>query len=803
MSLHAVSTLLALIAVAAPRPADHPRGADPAGRVGFAASVAFSGGDLLVGRTGSAFTPAGTVHVFRPGADGAWREATSFSGQGVKPGDDFGAALAADGGVLAVGAPGLGGRGAVFLFERRGTGWEQTARFDPQDGRPGERFGAALALQGGILVVGAPARDSARGAVYAFQRDGRGWSAGRQIASGATAGDRTGAALAVRDGRVLVGMPGPGPGTGVEGQPWAGSALVLRLAGGQWQEEARLTPLPADSALMFGASVGLTPGEIAVGAPLTARGAGAVLLFSFDGGTWRAAGRLTPSEPAPAQGYGAVLARQGDVMLVAAPGTARMVSGTVHVLTRTGGQWTPTQTITVDQSGARFGSALALQGDLAAVGGPGADFSEGTGWIYRREAATGAWQPKPAIRDTPTPLPAVTGGQVRCDSGRAAGFDCTDVDLLAHIPNPDLGASRGINLSDIWGWTDPETGREYALVGRMDATVFVDITDPSSPRVLGELPMHQGAHANWWRDIKTYRDHAFIVADGAGPHGMQVFDLTRLRNVMSPPVTFTEDAHYDRIASAHNIAINEETGFAYAIGSNGGGETCGGALHMIDIRDPLHPAFAGCFADKSTGIQKTGYTHDNQCVTYRGPDAKYRGREVCFNSSETAIGIADVTDKANPKALAVAAYPNTSYAHQGWLTEDQKYFYLDDEGDEADGLVSKTRTLVWDVSDLEEPVLVKEFFGATAATDHNLYVRDQTMYQANYVAGLRVIDITDPVNPKEVGFFDTVPWGDNTPTTDTGAWSVYPYFRSGTLIVSSQAEGLFVLRYRPQQPLVP
>jgi hypothetical protein len=66
-----------------------------------------------------------------------------------------------------------------------------------------------------------------------------------------------------------------------------------------------------------------------------------------------------------------------------------------------------------------------------------------------------------------------------------------------------------------------------------------------------------------------------------------------------------------------------------------------------------------------------------------------------------------------------------------------------------------------------------------------------------------VIDIADPANPREVGYFDTVPWGEDAPTTDTGAWSVYPYFRSGTLVVSSQGEGLFVLRYRPQQPLVP
>jgi choice-of-anchor B domain-containing protein len=327
------------------------------------------------------------------------------------------------------------------------------------------------------------------------------------------------------------------------------------------------------------------------------------------------------------------------------------------------------------------------------------------------------------------------------------------------------------------------------------------VTDPANPVYLGELPLHQGAQPNLWRDIKVYRDHAFIVADGAGPHGMQVFDLTQLRGVRLPPVTFTETAHYDRIHSAHNIAINEATGFAYPIGSSGGGETCGGALHMIDIRDPTHPTFAGCYADTTTGMARTGYTHDTQCVTYQGPDARYQGKEICFNSSETAVGIADVTDKARPRTLAVASYPNVGYTHQGWLSEDQRYFFVDDELDELAGSVPKTRTLVWDVTDLEDPVLHAEYLGTTSASDHNLYVRGRYMYQSNYVSGLRVIDIADPAHPVEVGYFDTVPWGENVPGF-AGSWSNYPYFKSGTIIVTSMREGLFVLRHR-QMPLVP
>ena len=104
-----------------------------------------------------------------------------------------------------------------------------------------------------------------------------------------------------------------------------------------------------------------------------------------------------------------------------------------------------------------------------------------------------------------------------------------------------------------------------------------------------------------WRDIKVHDDHAFVVADNAGAHGVQVFDLALLRDVTDPPVTFEPTARYDGVHSAHNIVINEETGFAYVVGASGGGETCGGGLQMVDIRDPQNPVFAGCFADAGNG----------------------------------------------------------------------------------------------------------------------------------------------------------------------------------------------------------
>ena len=385
---------------------------------------------------------------------------------------------------------------------------------------------------------------------------------------------------------------------------------------------------------------------------------------------------------------------------------------------------------------------------------------------------------------------AVSGETVRCEEGSASIFDCGNVELLSFMPRADVGAEDGVTMADVWGWTDPETHREYALLARSDGTSFIDVTNPNAPRYLGNLPLTETATANAWRDVKVYNNHAFIVADNVGEHGMQVFDLTRLRNVDSAPVIFDSDAIYRGVASVHNVVINEETGFAFLVGGGQGGITCGG-MHMVDIRNPKEPTFAGCFANPADGPGRGG-THDAQCVTYHGPDTAYAGRELCFNSNGSALIIVDVTDKENPTQVASATYPSIAYAHQGWLTDDQRY--------EMTGELEATRTMIFDVSEIEDPVMVMEYFGETASSDHNLYVRGDLMYESNYVSGLRIIDISDRENPVEVGFFDTVPWGENTPGY-AGAWSNYPFFESGTILVSSIREGLFLLRKR--EDLVP
>ena len=366
-------------------------------------------------------------------------------------------------------------------------------------------------------------------------------------------------------------------------------------------------------------------------------------------------------------------------------------------------------------------------------------------------------------------------------------YPCWNIDLLSHIPMSQLGGGGG---NDIWGWTDPVTGTEYALVGRSTGTAFVDLSNPEQPIYVGNLPTH--SFASSWRDIKVFGDYAFIVSE-ATAHGMQVFDLTELRGVANPPVTFTESAHYGIFGPAHNIVINEDSGYAYAVGT----ATCSGGLHMIDISSPLAPSFAGCFSDD-------GYTHDAQCVDYTGPDSDHQGKEICLNSNVDTLTIVDVTSKASPVQLSRTGYAGSAYTHQGWLTEDHAFFLLGDELDELN-FGHNTRTYVWNVSDLDAPVIIGTYTGPVSAIDHNQYVLGNHTYQSNYSSGLRILDLTEipSATLTEVAFFDVYP-GDieNGPASRepehedifAGTWSNYPYYDSGMVAVNTLGDGFFVLR---------
>ena len=373
-----------------------------------------------------------------------------------------------------------------------------------------------------------------------------------------------------------------------------------------------------------------------------------------------------------------------------------------------------------------------------------------------------------------------SSGLTPCENGRAGIFPCLGYNLQALVTLETMQASSG---NDSWGWTDIQTGKEYAIMGVNDGTVFVDISIPDQPIYLGKLPT--ATVESTWRDIKVYQNHAFIVSEAIN-HGLQVFDLTRLRDITREE-TFTADATLNSFGNAHNIAINESSGFAYVIGST----LYQGGPAFIDINDPLNPILVGGFSDES-------YSHDAHIITYDGPDTEHRGKEILFGSNSDGgennqVIIVDVTDKSAPTLLSNVTYNNGGYTHQGWMAEDHQYYYLGDELDET-RFGGRSKTLVFDLQDLDNPVLHHTYLGVTNAIDHNGYTKNNSFFLANYTAGFREIDTQNIANGvmEEVGFFDTFP--ENNGANFNGVWSVYPYFESKVIVVSDSNRGLFLVK---------
>lgn len=389
-----------------------------------------------------------------------------------------------------------------------------------------------------------------------------------------------------------------------------------------------------------------------------------------------------------------------------------------------------------------------------------------------------------------TQVGAAQSGPAACEDGMADGYPCRNVDLLAHLPLDAMGGGEASKGSDHWGWTDPETGRDFVIFGLTDGTSFVEITDRTNPVYLGTLPSHDGASV--WRDIKVYQNVAYITADIPTNHGLQLFDLTRLRDVADPPVVFDASGHYDGFGPGHNLWVNADSGYLYVFRS----DTCGGEIHMIDVREPLNPQFAGCFEASDAPLS------DSECVMYSGPDGEYHGRELCFTGSDDNVTIGDVTDKNNPQIVADFTYPGIARAHQGALTPDQRYWLLSDTMDEMMA-GHNTRTIVIDVADIDAPEVVGYYEHATTARDHNVYIVGTLAFQTNWQAGLRVLDLRrlPETDLLEVAYFDIVPESDSIAMS--GAWSHYPWWGDGVVTVSGTEGGLFVLQTAVAETHVP
>lgn len=390
-----------------------------------------------------------------------------------------------------------------------------------------------------------------------------------------------------------------------------------------------------------------------------------------------------------------------------------------------------------------------------------------------------------------------------CVDGKAGEYACNKIDLKAFLRHQDMGSRTRVG-NDVWGWTDSSTGKEYGIVGQSDGVAFVLVSPDGSLTYIGRLPTQTVASS--WRDIKVIKNHAYIGSE-APDHGLQIFDLTKLRTAdpANPPTFSTSvsdtglTARFSGFGSSHNIVASEATDTIVAVGT-ARGLKCAGGLWMIDVSNPRQPQDAGCVAED-------GYVHDAVCAIYKGPQLSYRNREICFNFNEDALTIVDISRRAQPRQLSRTTYNGATYTHQGWITEDHKYLLLDDELDEQEkagpAADQHTTTYIVDIQDLANPIFRGVYKSPQVSIDHNQYIYDGISYQSNYGSGLRMVNVSS-INSddsgagfEEIGFFDVRPEDDaqGGEASFHGAWSVFANFNSGNLLVNSIERGLFSLRY--------
>ena len=318
---------------------------------------------------------------------------------------------------------------------------------------------------------------------------------------------------------------------------------------------------------------------------------------------------------------------------------------------------------------------------------------------------------------------------------------------------------HGQDYANIWGYTDQE-GREYALVGCNSGTAIVNVTDPANPL---EITFIQGA-TSIWHEIQVWDHYAYVVSEGG--RGVQIIDLSNLPTSAVLVNEFTTPSY----SNTHDIQIRD--GYAYLTGGN---TTSNGGIKILSLADPVHPVEVGNFNQT--------YIHD----CYVRNDTIYAA--AIFSGR---VYVIDVKNKSNPQVVYSFTYPN-GFTHNTALSDDGQILYTTDETSSPPG-----RLRVWDISTLRDGIdgntNISQLtsFGSTAIV-HNVFAKGRFVYASYYTEGVRIWDASTPSALNLIGSYDS--YAPSNAAIYDGAWGVYPFFPSGTVVLSDITDGLIVLDF--------
>lgn len=320
-----------------------------------------------------------------------------------------------------------------------------------------------------------------------------------------------------------------------------------------------------------------------------------------------------------------------------------------------------------------------------------------------------------------------------------------------------IGGAGGQKYSGCWGMA--LNGREYAIIGSLEFTIIVDITTPAEPKMVGKF---SGVNCIW-REFKTYKNRIYVSNDCGG--GLQIIDMTHAPD--SIKMTYNSK---ELVSSMHTITLDTTSGRIY-----------GNSVPVVmDVS--ANP-------DRPVLLSKTF----SRCL--QAHDTYVRNDTIYSSTGTDGYWICDYTNPLSPKDLAVTT--TSGYNHNSWLTRDGRYAYYTEE-------IPDGRPIqILDLTDLKNGNIevVGSFFDQLIpspptnkkAIAHNLYIKDDLLFNSQYEDGLLVYDIREPLKPKLVAWYDT--YHQNVAYNDyRGCWGNYPWLPSGTIVASDMRNGLFLLK---------
>lgn len=313
-----------------------------------------------------------------------------------------------------------------------------------------------------------------------------------------------------------------------------------------------------------------------------------------------------------------------------------------------------------------------------------------------------------------------------------------------------------VGNSDVWGWTAPD-GEDYAIMGTLYGVHFVRVSDMAVIDSV-EGPILQDAY--YHRDIKTYRNYCYVVAEMTGTNeGLMIIDMSYL-----PDSVHFVKAYVDTVGNkirSHNLSIDTANAMAYV------NDHFYQGVRIVDISDPENPVEAGFVTAPST--------HDE----YARNDTLWLAE-----GSNPAFSVWDVSNPQAPVKLGSVTDVNFGYCHNIWPTDDGTHFITTEE-------TSHKTVKVWDATNLSNITKVGDYLG-TCNLAHNVHVKGDSVYISHYTSGVTVVDISNPAMPVEVAYYDTYPLNDTNEFY--GCWGAYPFDSKGYVYGSNFEGNLFVLQ---------